>query len=263
MFNLNNFVIDRVVRAVAQSQTDDSVLFAINQVTNPSLSVTSESAEAVDALGTPIAIFDRAKSCEFSAENALFDMSLMAAQAGAAKQVASVASKIVTPAFQEIVIDGSENYTLKHSPIESPAKIYKLNGDGTLGTSYGKSDSASESAFALAGTTLTPPTGLSNGDQLLVIYEYEADGEDGNGAISVINSAKNFPTGCKLTLEVLGCDVCDQSKMIFGYLIFPNFKLSSDFDWTIQTDSTHPFSGRAMQQYCDKEKKLYEIVIPE
>ena len=262
-FDLSNFVVDRIVRAVALSQTDDSVLFAINQVTNPSLSVTSETAEAVDALGVPVAIFNRAKSCEFSAENALFDMNLMAVQAGTSKVSATAGDPIVTPAFETIDIDGSTSYTLAHTPNESPAKIYKLNGDGTLGTAYTKADEASASAFALAGTTLTPPTGMVKGEQLFVIYEYNATDAEGNGAVSVVNSAKNFPVGCKLIVEVLGCDVCDQTNMIFAYLIFPNFKLSPDFDWTISTDSTHPFSGRAMQDYCDVQKKLYEIVIPE
>ena len=262
-FDLSNFVVDRIVRAVALSQTDDSVLFAINQVTNPSLNITSETAEAVDALGVPVAIFNRAKSCEFSAENALFDMNLMAVQAGTTKEVASSSAPIVTPAFETIDIDGSASYTLAHAPIESPAKIYKLNGDGTLGTAFEKADAASATAFALAGSVLTPPSGMVAGDQLFVIYEYNANGEEKNGAVSVVNSAKNFPVGCKLIVEVLGCDVCDQTKMIFAYLIFPNFKLSPDFDWTIATDSTHGFSGRAMQDYCDKEKKLYELVIPE
>lgn len=262
-FDLNNFVIDRIVRAVALSQTDDSVLFSINQVTNPSLNVTSETAEAVDALGTPIAIFNRAKSAEFSAENALFDMNLMATQSGTTKQTAAADSVILTPAFETIDITGAASYTLSHTPVESPAKIYKLNGDGTLGTAYDLATTASATAFALAGVTLTPPTGMTNGEQLFVIYEYNADGTEKNGAIAVTNTATNFPVGCKLIVEVLGCDVCDQTKMIFAYLIFPNFKLSSDFDWSMQTDSTHPFSGQAMQDYCDKEKKLYSIIIPE
>lgn len=263
-FDLNNFVIDRIVRAVALSQTDDSVLFSINQVTNPSLNVTSETAEAVDALGVPVAIFNRAKSAEFSAENALFDMNLMAVQSGTAKQVAAADAVIVTPCFEEITIDGaSASYTLAHTPIEPPAKIYKLNGDGTLGIAYELASSASETAFALNGAILNPPTGLVKDDQLFVIYEYEATGEDKNGAVSVVNSAKNFPVGCKLIVEVLGCDVCDQTKLIYAYLIFPNFKLSPDFDWTIATDSTHAFSGQAMQDYCDKDKTLYQLVIPE
>ena len=72
-FDINNFVIDRIVRGVALSQKDDSVLFSINQIQNASLNCASESTDAVDAMGTPIATFYRAKSCEFSAENALFD----------------------------------------------------------------------------------------------------------------------------------------------------------------------------------------------
>ena len=42
--------------------------------------------------------------------------------------------------------------------------------------------------------------------------------------------------------------VCDQTNLIYAYLIFPNAKLSPDFDWSIATDSTHPFSMRAMQE---------------
>ena len=93
--NLNNIVVDRIIRAVGKSKSDE-VLFAINQVTNASLNVTSETAEAVDALGTPIAIFNRAKTAEFSAENALFDLGLMATQAGSKK----VAGASVVPAFE-------------------------------------------------------------------------------------------------------------------------------------------------------------------
>ena len=37
--NLNNFIIDRVLRGIAQSHTDDSVLFAITQIQNPSLQI--------------------------------------------------------------------------------------------------------------------------------------------------------------------------------------------------------------------------------
>lgn len=256
--NLNNFIIDRVLRGVAQSHTDDSVLFAITQIQNPSLTCSSESTDAVDALGTPVATFYRSKNAEFSAENAMFDMNLMAVQVGAEKKVASASNKILTPAFEKI--SGSTATVLKHTPKALPTFCYALNGDGTLGTKYTKADAASASAFAIATagdkTTLTPPTGLGNDAELLVIYEYESD-----AGISVTNSAKKFPKGCKFTLEVLGCDVCDQTNLLFAYLIFPNFKLSPDFDWSIATDGAHPFSGKAMQEYCKKDNKLFEIIV--
>jgi hypothetical protein len=255
--NLNNFIIDRVIRGVAQSQTDDSVLFAINQITNPSLTCASESTDAVDALGTPVATFYRSKSAEFSAENAIFDMNLLAVQVGADKKVADANNKITTPAFDKIEIKAGETaYTLKNSPKTAPGFCYALNDDGTVGQKYVKGDAAGAGKFVINDKAFTPPTDVVAGTTLLVIYEYESE-----AGISVVNSAKKFPTGCKFTLEVLGCDVCDQTNLLFAYIIFPNFKLSPDFDWNIATDGSHPFSGKAMQKYCEKENRLFEIII--
>lgn len=256
-FDLNTFVIDRVVRGTAFSHADGSVLYTINQIQNPSLNCASESADAVDALGTPIATFYRAKSAELSAENALFDMNLMATQLGTTKKVATSGEKIKVPAFETIDITGEATYTLHHTPIDTITEIYALNGDSTLGAKYTNNTSASATQFSLSEKTLTPPTGLQNGTQLYVMYEYESE-----NAVEVVNSAKEFPSGCKFVMEVLGCDVCDQTTKIYAYIIFPNAKLSPDFDWSIQTDGTHPFTLRAQQDYCDKEKKLFSIVIP-
>ena len=117
--------------------------------------------------------------------------------------------------------------------------------------------------------------GFMAGEQLFVMYDYEADGaaetkekdgtvtEKARGAVEVVNSATKFPVGCKFIMEILGADVCNQTDLIYAYLIFPNCKLSPDFDWSIATDSTHPFSMKAMQEYCDKQKRLFSIVIPE
>lgn len=250
---LNNFVIDRVLRVVGMNQNDDSVLFALNQVTNPSLNVTSETAEAVDAIGAPIAIFNRAKTCEFSAENSILDLNLMAAQAGSDKIVASADAPIVTPIFEVIEIkEGATTATLSKTPIEgSLTAVYEISADGTLGTAH----KLAEGGFAVSGTTLTVPEGTAG--QYMAIYEYNAT----SGA-AVINSATEFPTTCKLVMEVLGCNVCDQSQMVFAYLIFNNFKLSPDFDFGFQTDSVHNFSGTALQNYCDPKKELYTLIIP-
>lgn len=250
--NMNNFVIDRVLRAVGKSK-DGDVLFAINQVTNPSLSVTSETSEAVDALGSRIAVFNRAKSCEFSAENALFDMALMAQQAGSKEGIIRGAVEKV-PAF-DIMEDGKLAYT----PIDPLAiKIYELNGDGSFGAEIKKSaDSGADGGYTLPavvekGAVVTLPEGKKG----IAVYEYDAD-----KAVAVVNSATEFPKACQLVLEVLGCDVCNQEELVYAYLIFPNFKISPDFDWSMATDGTHPFSGMAMQNYCDEKKELYKLVI--
>lgn len=255
-FDINNFVIDRVTRGVALSQKDDSVLFSINQMQNVSLNCASESTDAVDALGTPIATFYRAKSAEFSAENAIFDMNLMATQLGTAKKVASSGSKITAPAMESFTY-GTGTYELKYTPKVAPNEIYVLNGDSTFGKKFKKGTNASDSEFSIADKTVKLPTGLNADDELFVMYDYETE-----SAVEVVNSATEFPVGCKFIMEVLGCDVCDQTTLVHAYVIFNNFKLSPDFDWSIATDGAHPFSGKAQQAYCDKEKRLFSIVIP-
>jgi hypothetical protein len=258
-FDLNNFVIDRIVRGVALSQKDDSVLFSINQIQNASLNCASESTDAVDAMGTPIATFYRAKSAEFSAENALFDMNLMATQLGTKKKVASAAAKVIAPAMESFTAKGGK-YVLKNAPVAAPTEIYAINGDSTFGVKYVKKTAAADDAFAYveADHSLTLPTGLADGTEMFVMYEYETE-----NAVEVVNSATNFPVGCKFVMEVLGCDVCDQTNLVYAYVIFNNAKLSPDFDWSIATDGAHPFSMKAQQDYCDKEKRLFSIIIPE
>lgn len=196
------------------------------------------------ALGTPIATFYRAKSAEFSAENAIFDMNLMATQLGTAKKVASAGSKITAPAMESFTY-GSGTYTLKHIPKVAPNEIYVLNGDSTFGKKYIKGTSASATEFALTGQSMALPTGLNADDELFVMYDYETE-----SAVEVVNSATEFPVGCKFVMEVLGCDVCDQTTLVHAYVIFNNFKLSPDFDW-----SNKIFATNFKAPYVHKERR--------
>lgn len=257
IMNMNNFVIDRVLRGVMFSHTDKSVLWAINQISNPSLSCTVESVDAVDMLGTTIMTFQRAKKATFSAENSLFDLGLAAAQFGTEKNVATTDKKMIAPAFETIDVTSEGTYTLKHTPTEQIPFIYVLNGDSTLGEKFvnGTSASATDFVHAEGETEITLPTGLTVGSQLFVKYEYES-----TAAVSVVNNAVNFPKAGEFIMEVLGCDVCDATNLIHAYIRFPNAKLSGEVDLTFTTEGTHPFTIDCMQEYCDKEKKLFEII---
>lgn len=54
--SIRNFAIDRIRRGMMLHSSTGEMLWSINQIENPSLNVSSETSEAVDALGTPIAI---------------------------------------------------------------------------------------------------------------------------------------------------------------------------------------------------------------
>lgn len=236
-FDVNNFVIDHVIKGIMTSTADGSVMWSINQITEPSLSVTSETAEAVDALGTTIATFNRGKKAEFSANNSLFDLGLFAAQNGVAKQIASVGSKITAPAFETVTTAAGSTITLAHTPKAQIKEIYKLNGDGTLSTKFTNSTTASATQFVhTAGTpTITIPTGLVAGTQLFIQYEYETE-----SAVAVTGDAINFPKAGKFIMEVLGTDVCDPTTLIHSFIIFPNARLDSNIDISFTTDGNHP-----------------------
>lgn len=258
-FDINNFIIDRAIRGTMVSHKTGEILYSINQVEDPQLTVSADEKTAVDAMGTTIATFNTAKNAEFSGSNSLFDLNLLATQMGTTKKVAASNSKIVSPIFETIDVSGT-TVTIKHEPVGKKLDaIYALNGDSTLGKKYVSDVSGGTDKFKYENEskTITLPTEVKSG-QIFVMYEAELE-----NAVEVEASATEFPTGGKFILEVLGCDVCDQTTLRYAYIIFPNAKLDSNVDISFTTDGKHPFSMKANQSYCDSKKTLFKIVIPE
>lgn len=245
------------------AKSDGSYMWSVNQITNPSLSITSETEQAVDALGTPIATFNRGKEAEFSAENSIFDLGLFAAQNGTEKQVAGAENTIECPMFEEITATGTGNaISLKKLPLEDIKEIYELKGDGTLSTVYTASTTAGENTFVYAASggvgKITLSADVAKGTKFFVRYKYEA-----TEAVAVQGTAIDFPKQGEFVMEVLGTDTCDTTTLIHAYLIFPNAKLDAEVDIDFATDGTHPFTIIAQQDYCDSEKVLYKLIIPQ
>ena len=255
MFDLNNFVIDRVIRGVMTNMAGE-YLWSVTQITDPSIKVTADSEDVVDAMNSPITSFNRAKKAEFTANNSLFDLSLYAAQNGTKKQVASSSNKILAPIYEEIVASGA-NTTLKHTPKKPITEIFTINGDGTMGKRFTSASAASATEFVVSGTTLQFPTGLTSGTRLFVPYEYEAE-----EAVAVDVNGKDFPKSGKFVMEVLGQEVCNPDTKIYAYVIFPNAKLDANVDYTFSSTGKHPFTLKANQDYCDPDKTLARIVVP-
>lgn len=249
---IKNFIVDRVVRGNMYDHKDGKLLWSLNQIQNPSLSMESESVDAVDALGTPIMSFDRSKSCTFSAENAIFDISLLGEQVGseAVSQTRSI------PVFESLEVSGGK-VTLAQTPEGEVPYIYALNNDGSLGTQYKLGTAASVTEFAINAKEITVPTGLKTGDRVFVSYEYQGT------ATYVVNSANNFPKAGKFVMEVLGRDVCDSTTEVYAMLVLPNAKLSASTEVSFDTEMTQGFELTAQQDYCSKDNELFTLIIPE
>lgn len=266
--NINNFVIERIRRGTMFSPSTGEAWYSLTQIEEPSLSVTTDKREKVDALGIKIMEFDSAKNAEFSAQNSLFDLGLLAAQSGREKEVVTENATQLMPKWEEITLTAEQIAAKKIALEEIPAGtvgaeiayIYTLNGDGSLKNKYAIGTEATATAFALntAEKELSLPTDIKEGERLWIPYEFAA-----TSGVVVSNTAVDFPTAGRFVMEVLGCDVCDTSKKYYAYVDFPNAKLSADFDLDFTTEGKHPFTIQAMQQYCDSKKRLFSIKIPE
>lgn len=257
--DFKNIIIDRVIDGVGEAHGD--ILFRINQITNPSLNCSSESTDAVDALGIPITTFYRAKKGEFSAENALLDLDLAAEQFGSKKQIATTTKTILTPRYETITIaTGQTQYILDKTPAVDLEYFYTLSGADGLGNKYVKGVAAAGNEFIYnsANHSITIPSTLTAGTQLFVKYDYNSETSN-----MVVNTAVNFPSAFKFTLRVLCCDACDPTTLRTAYVIFPNSKLSPDVDLNFTTDGTHGFTINCQTEYCDSEKRLFYIVVDE
>lgn len=258
-FDLNNFLIDRVRRGTMFSDTTGEALWSITQITDATLSMTSETADVTDAIGNIITQFDRSKNAEFSGTNALWDLGLSAAQFGSAKTIATAAATILTPAYEQLRIANAK-VVLAHVPEGTSGAevkyIYALNDDSTLGKKYTVGASVTADTFTVdaANKTINTPTGLTG--NVAVFYDYAAE-----DAVMLQNNAVDFPKAGKFMLEVIGKDTCDKTATYVAYIVFPNAKLRVDSDLSFTSDGGHPFTITCMQDYCDLEKRLFNIYV--
>ena len=250
--NVNNLVFDKVLRVVAFSKSTDEYLYSMTQVQDAALNGAAEATEVLDNVGARIMTLYRAKTAEFSGANALFDLGLLGAQVGSEKKVGAA----TVPAFETIEVGGEMK--LAHTPVGEITEIFALNGDSSLGTKYVAGTEASATEFVIADGVITAPAGLEAGAKLFVMYDYEAA-----EAVSIVNESNAFPKAVKIVIEALCYHPCDQDNKILCYITAKNAIMSSDFDVTLAAGETHPFSYSLQQDYCDTEKKLYEVVVVE
>ena len=266
---IKNFIVDRVVRGNMYSHKDGSLLWSLNQIQSPSLSMESETVDAVDALGTPIMSFDRAKTCTFSAENAIFDLALLGEQVGSK----AVEGTRIIPVFESLdVTEDGGMITLSNVPTDEDedgypvAFIYVLENDGSLGRELVEESyyTANAEAFAevpltftISGKEIQLPADIKKDSRIFVSYEYEGN------ATYVVNSAKDFPKAGKFVMEVLGRDVCNSTTEVYAMLVLPNAKLSASTEVTFETEMTQGFELTAQQDYCSKNNELFVLIIPE
>lgn len=255
--DFDSLVIDRVVNITAEN-TAGELLYLLNNLSNVSINVTSETKDKTDAVGVLIKRFFTAKSVEVSAEANLLSFNLMATQFGTEKQVASSDAKIVAPRFLFIDTKGITDYTLPETPLTEPTAIYAVNANGTLGKKYTSGVEVSEDKFKYESEShkISLPSGITG--KVFIKYDYETE-----SGVKVVNRSDTFPKTVQLTMSVLVADTCSVDVVRHMYIVFPSFQVSPDCELTLDTESTQSFSGVAQADYCSGDKELYYFVLSE
>lgn len=254
-FKLDNYVIDKILRAIA-TDSNGKILYILSQLADGSIEITSESKEARDKNGTLIKKFYTGKAGTFTANNALVDFNILAANSGAGKQVATTSAPINMPCSRTVK-KGVAEVTITGLDAAS-VQVVGQDASGNLVATYTKDTAASATAFVATGEKVTLPTDTSVANFVIKCTRAVTNG------IAIVNNADNFPSTVTLTLEVLGIDPCEKDVLRKMYVVFPSFQPSPDVSISIATDAQLPYSGDLQVDYCNANgRNLYEIYVAE
>ena len=247
-------IIDRPLLAIFEDR-EGNIIGTANDFSNFSINTSSESKDKTDSVGSLIKRIYTSKSVEVSAESALFTPSIAGMQFGSGVEKATTSNKVVMPKILQY--KKAETITLPNVPIEGSLMVYGCTASGIpdLTKKYVKDTAADAGKYALSDKTLTLPTDAT--DVIQVKYDYEAE-----SGFKIVNNADKFPRSCKATFQMLVYEKCNDTLRL-AYVVFPNYQMSPDFDWTLDTESTHPFSGMGQIDACSIDKQLVYISLSE
>lgn len=249
-FKLGDYIIDRIDMGWAED-FDGNILYVLTQLADGTITISSESTDAVDKTGTLIKRFFRAKTGEFTANNAMINAYILGEASGSGVEVASEDKAIDMPKLIEV--GAGETVEIKNY-VEGTVKVYALSNNGVMGKAYSLGAAASDTEFAISEAgVITPPTD-ANESRFIVRYQRSVT----SGAV-VRNKADKFPGTVKLYLKALGVEPCSIDTLRACYIELPSFQVSPDVEISLTTDAQMAYSGTLQVDYCSKDKSLYNV----
>lgn len=268
MLNKDELILDKV-RSIAAHDLETGILqYRLTSVEEPNITVTAESEQVLDAVGSVIATMYHAKAATISGTNSLLHFGLLASQYGTKKQVAgytdldptkaSSTSDTITDYTYEILEIASGAVKLKHKASGDINFIYSVES-GEVGTAYiaGAVSSATEFVQDDSGATtvITVPTGLTG--KVYVEYKYET-----TDAFQIVNKTSEFPKNSNLVIYAYFRDKCNDDIKYSGKIICPKAKLDpTSIETTLTSTGKHPFTYILSKDYCDETDELFTIIV--
>lgn len=251
--NINELILDRA-RSLRLTKLDDgSILTRVTKLEDPSLQVSAESEDVVDAMGSLITRLFRAKTGRFSATNSLFSTDMYALQLGAEKEIANDNNKVNKPIEQIIPIKDGK-VTLAHTPSNVIKYIYKFERNN-VATKYTVAEAVSETEFMINGKEITVPTGVEG--KIYVEYEYES-----TQAVRIRNNSEKFPEAVGVKIDVIFRDQCNENIKYAGTIVAEKGKIDpSQLELALTSTGKHAIDIDFFKDYCDEDADLFTIII--
>ena len=258
--DFDKYVIDKFDVVAGISKTTGELYFMFDEIKDGSLENGSEKVYGTSAHGARISALNTNKTAKFTCNNGFIVGGAVTTQIGGTAITASAENKIVTPNIEIVEVIDPTEITLEQIPVGTTGVeipfIFKANKDMTQGDKFAISATASETAFALtpATKTITLPTGkFVKGDHVIVIYNYEA-----SVGKKFTNSGNEYAKTCKLIIDVLCRDICDNETVIHTKFVFPNASVDGNFNIQVGNEpAVHAFSAEALQEVCSANKELW------
>ncbi len=257
-------LIDRCLRITLFDKTTGDAAVLLPEVEEFQISVAIENEKtATSASGATVATFEEGKTAEITGNASFFNYALMEAQSGTAAEEATSSATINTPRCDVITI-AEGKATLTQTPVGTTGQeigaIYEVLPDGGAGKKYEQGASVSESEFSFADGELSAPTGVADGTQFFVFYQYASQ-----TAVHMVEDADAFGKAYRMQAEVLCSSICNSAEKTAMIVVANNAKLSSARDISFTTDGKHPFTLECQSDYCGAAgtKRLFEIFVPE
>lgn len=249
-FTLDDIVIDRVQYGFAED-LNGNPLYTLTQLQDATINISAESTDATDNQGNLIKRFWKAKTGEFTANNAMINLNVIGAASGEGKKIASQQNKIKMPKI--ITVKAGTKVTLKDA-IEGSVKVNAFSANGSMGEAYEKETTADPTHYSLSGEKEFEPPKAEGVDTYIV--KYDRDVESG---VAITNRADKFPQTVKLTLKALAVDPCHSDVLKGLYIELPSFQVSPEVEISLTTDGQLAYSGSMQVDYCSSDKALYHI----
>lgn len=255
-FTLGDIIIDRLQYGYTEDFSGNP-LYTLTQLQDATINISAESTDAVDNTGAIVKRFWKAKTGEFTANNAMINLNIIAAGAGEgsatlAETTAFNMPKIIT-AKQTEAGDVTVKLGETADVIGETIKVNAFNTNGSMGKSFARDETAaSTDKFTYAEGALSLPKTAGT-------YIIKYDRKVSKDGVKIVNEADKFPSTVKLTLKALAVDPCSPDVLRGVYIVIPSFQVSPEVEISLTTDGQLQYSGSMQMNYCSDTKALYEV----